>query len=57
MLGVDSPRALLNAVFIVGKAFCLRGGRKHEMLKLKQFTFGTEGSACGEGKVDFCGLH
>lgn len=54
VLGVDSPRALLNAVFFtVGKTFCLRGGREHEMLKLKQFKFGTEGSACAERKVDF----
>lgn len=34
VLGTGSPKALLNAVFVVvGKVFCLRGGREHEMLK------------------------
>ena len=31
-----------SSVFVVGKTFCLRGGREHEMLKLSQFQFGTE---------------
>ena len=43
VLCVDSPKALLKAVFfVVENTFCLRGGREHEMLKLSQFQFGTE---------------
>lgn len=45
VLGTDSPKPLLNAVFFtVGKVFCLRGGREHELLKLSQFQFGIEDS-------------
>ena len=37
VLGVDSPRALLNAVFYYnGKGPCLRGGKEHRSLKLSQ---------------------
>ena len=44
MLGIDPPKSLLIAVFFtVGKAFCLRGSREHETVKLVQFEFGTKG--------------
>ena len=37
VLGVDSLRALLNAVFYYnGKGLCLRGGKEHVSLKLSQ---------------------
>ena len=43
VLGLSSPRALLNAIFFLnGKTLCLRGGREHRALKLSQFTFGTD---------------
>ena len=43
VLGLSSPRALLNAVFFLnGKTMCLRGGREHKALKLFQFTSGTD---------------
>lgn len=43
VLGLSTPRALLNAVFFLnGKTMCLRGGREHKALKLSQFTFGTD---------------
>ena len=39
VLGLDTPRSLLNAVFYYnGKNFCLRGGQEHRDLKLSQFT-------------------
>lgn len=39
VLGLDTPRALLNAVFYYsGKNFCLRGGQEHRDLKISQFT-------------------
>ena len=37
MLGVDTPCALLNAVFYYnGRGLCLRGGQEHRSLKLSQ---------------------
>ena len=43
VLGLSSPRSLLNAVFFLnGKTLCLGGGREHRALKLSQFTFGTD---------------
>ena len=49
ILGIDSPAALLNAVFYgKGKVLCLRGGREHWGLKLSQFEFGDEKDANGE---------
>ena len=49
ILGIDSPAALLNAVFYGnGKVLCLSGGRKHWGLKLSQFEFGDEKDANGE---------
>ena len=37
VLGMDSPKALLNAVFYLnGKNFCLRGGEEHRRLALSQ---------------------
>ena len=34
VLGVHTPRALLNAVFYMnGKVLCLRGGQEHKNLK------------------------
>ena len=42
VMGVHSPKALLNAVFFAnGKYLCLRGGREHYNLKLSQFRFGV----------------
>lgn len=39
VLGLNTPRALLNAVFYYnGKNFCLRGGQEHRDLKLSQIT-------------------
>ena len=38
MMGVDTPKQLLNAVFFyVGKIFCLRGGVEQRGLKISQF--------------------
>ena len=38
VLGTDSPRALLNAVFFYnGRKFFLRGGEEHRFLRLSQF--------------------
>ena len=38
VLGTDSPRALLNAVFFYnGRNFLLRGGEEHRFLRLSQF--------------------
>ena len=43
VLGLSTPWALLNATFYLnGKTMCLRGGREHKVLKLSQFTFGTD---------------
>ena len=43
VIGTESPSALLNAVFFMnGKVLCLHGGREHRMLKLSQFTFGSD---------------
>ncbi len=43
VLGVQSPRALANAVYFTnGKNLCLRGGSEHHSLKLTQFTFGND---------------
>ena len=43
VLGVHTPRALLNAVFYMnGKVLCLRGGQEHKNLKISQFTFGSD---------------
>ena len=37
VVGVNSPKSLLNAVFYCnGKGFCLRGGEEHRGLKLSQ---------------------
>ena len=37
VLGIDTPEALLNAVFYLnGKYFCLRGGKEHRSLKISQ---------------------
>ena len=41
VLGTGSLKAVF---FVVGKVFCLRGGREHEMLKWSSFQFGIEGS-------------
>ena len=42
-MGLLTPGALLNATFYLnGKTLCLRGGREHKLLKLSQFTFGTD---------------
>ena len=44
ILGVHSPKALLNAIFFMnGKVLCLRGGREHKSLKISQFTLGSDG--------------
>ena len=38
-VGIDSPKALLRAVFFyVGKTFCLRGGQEQRELRPSQFT-------------------
>ena len=43
VLGVHSPKALLNTVFYMnGKVLCLRGGQEHQNLKLSQFSFGSD---------------
>ena len=43
VIGVHSPKALLNAIFFMnGKVLCLRGGREHKGLKISQFTFGSD---------------
>ena len=43
VLGLLTPGALLNATFYLnGKTLCLRGGRENKLLKLSQFTFGTD---------------
>ena len=37
VLGIDTPEALLNAVFYLnGKHFCLRGSKEHRSLKISQ---------------------
>ena len=42
-LGVENPKALLNAIFYMnGKVLCLRGGREHKSLKISQFNFGSD---------------
>ena len=42
-LGVESPKALLNAFFYMnGKVLCLRGGHEHKSLKISQFNFGSD---------------
>lgn len=36
-LGLDTPQALLSAVFFLnGKIFCLKGGEEHQNLKISQ---------------------
>ena len=43
VLRLSTPQALLNATFCLnGKTMCLRGGHEHKVLKLSQFTFGTD---------------
>ncbi len=42
-MGVESPRALANAVFFEnGKNLCLCGGSEHHRLKLSRFQFGSD---------------
>ena len=46
VIGTRSPSALLNAVFFMnGKVLRLHGGRKHRMLKLSQFSLGSDESS------------
>ena len=42
VLGVSSPKALLRAIFLNGKNFCLRGGQEHRELKISQFVRGVD---------------
>ena len=37
IMGVKTPKCLLNAVFYCGSLFCLRGSAEHQELKLSQF--------------------
>ncbi len=42
-LWVDNPTAVLNTVFYMnGKVLCLRGGTEHKLLKIGQFSFGSD---------------
>ena len=38
VMGVDTPKQLLNTVSYVGKVFCLRGGVEQRGLKISQFS-------------------
>ena len=42
-LGLENPKALLNAIFFMnGKVLCLQGGREQKSLKIAQFMFGSD---------------
>ena len=54
VLGYHSPSSLLNTVFFYnGKVLMLRGGREHRLLKLSQFSFGSEPGPDGKSLLEY----
>lgn len=52
VIGIDTPEALLNAVFFYcGIYLCLRGGEEHRQLKLSQFLIEVENPHDAQEKI------